>query len=160
MRLNLDQQVVDLYRNSRAAYHRGDIASAHEFYRRIRAEHGAELFWAVELPEIWRCVHPLGSVMGRAAYADFFCFYQGCYVGSTMDDERPTFTGPCVMLPRSAVLGPVVVGKNVWITAGTTIQARPGERVEIPDNVTVWPSGYGYAVKSTERIVKERFFSQ
>ena len=49
--------------------------------------HSVDLFYAIELPQIWSAEHPLGAVMGRAKYSNGFFFYQGCTVGGTKDKE-------------------------------------------------------------------------
>ena len=49
--------------------------------------HSVDLFYAIELPQIWSAEHPLGTVMGRASYSNGFFFYQGCTVGGTKGKE-------------------------------------------------------------------------
>lgn len=149
--LNLDQYAVDLYRNSRAAYHRGDIASAHEFYRRNRVENGVELFYEVELPENFRLVHPIGTVLGRATYGDYFVAYHGCGVGSDLDGNRPVLGRGVVLFPGAKVLGKSVIGDNVFIQANCVIQDST-----IPSNVIVDSDG---CMRSTaHRSVIKHFF--
>lgn len=165
--MTLDEECRGLYRASREAYLGGDVEKAEELYRRIRAEHGCELFYEVELPGMMRLVHPVGTVLGRATYADWLVVYQGVSVGSTVDGERPTFTGACVLFPGAKVLGNVTVGTNVWITAGTTVQSFGGQPVRVPDHSVVFPAVYvrgdgqhalGCGWSQTKRSVMHRFF--
>lgn len=157
--MTLDKECLALYRRSRELYLVGRQAEAMAYYRRIRAEHGCELFYEVDLPSEMKLVHPLGSVLGRAAYASHLVVYQGVSVGSTVDHERPVFTGPCVLFPHSGVIGPVTVGKNVWITAGNIVEALPGKPFTIPDNCLVVTTGDGRLYLETERSVVSTFFS-
>ncbi len=41
-----------------------------------------DLFYEVDLPEIFMLDHPLGSVMGRAKFGNYFAFSQNCTVGN------------------------------------------------------------------------------
>lgn len=71
-----------LYWVSHLAYLDGALSVAEKVYYLNKTLNCAELFYASELPEIWLCEHPLGSVMGRAKYGNYFFFYQGCTVGT------------------------------------------------------------------------------
>ena len=51
-----------------------------KFYYLNKIMNSVEMFYEVELPSVFCCDHPLGSVMGRARYSDFFYFSQGCTV--------------------------------------------------------------------------------
>ncbi len=131
--MRLDDELVLWFRKARSAYLAGDQSSADYWHRAIRREHGCELYPAVNLPEHLLLVHPLGTVLGRATYADYFCAYQNVGVGSDLDGNRPVFKGPCVMFPGSKVLGKTVIGANCFILANTVV-----ERVTVPDNSIVY----------------------
>lgn len=131
--MKLDDELVEMYRIARAAYELGDEEMAESYHRQMRREHGCELYPAVELPEHLMFVHPVGTVLGRATYADYFCAYQNVGVGSDLDGNRPVFKGPCVMFPGSKVLGKTVIGANCFILANTVV-----ERVTVPDNSIVF----------------------
>lgn len=72
---------IFLYWLSRYLFQRGKIQLADKVYYLNKIFNSVELFYEVRLPDIWSCEHPLGSVMGKASYGDFFLFYQGCTVG-------------------------------------------------------------------------------
>ena len=84
--------------------------------------HSVDLFYAIELPEVWSAEHPLGSVMGRAKYSDGFFFYQGCTVGGTRDKEGnlyyPKLEENVKMYANSSILGRCRIGRNAQIGAG------------------------------------------
>ena len=88
--------------------------------------HSVDLFYAIELPEIWSSEHPLGSVMGRASYSDGFFFYQGCTVGGTRDKEGnlyyPELEGNVRMYANSSILGRCHIGRNAQIGAGALVK--------------------------------------
>ena len=47
-----------------------------KLYALNKAMASVDLFYQVELPDIFTFDHPLGSVMGRASYSDYFTFSQ------------------------------------------------------------------------------------
>ena len=165
----LDDEVLAFYNNSRAAYNRGDISTAETWYRRLRAEHGVELFYEVELPQNIKFVHSIGSVLGRADYGEFLVVYHGCGVGSDVDGNRPKLGSGVVLFPGAKILGNATLGNNVWVTANTVVQ-----NCDVPDNSVVfggvtsneWVYGgepvttYEACVrwKLTTRSVKKQFF--
>jgi hypothetical protein len=53
---------------------------------------------------VFLLVHPLGTVLGRGNYSDFFVAYQRCGVGSN-NEVYPTFGKHVTLRPGSAVLG-------------------------------------------------------
>lgn len=158
----LDDECLRAYRRSRELYLVGRVDEAMELYRGIRRDHGCELFYEVDLPTEMRLVHPLGTVLGRATYADGLVAYQGVSVGSTVDGERPVFKGPCVLFPGARVIGNVTVGANVWVQSGVTIQTfSRWPVINIPDDRVVYscsgaPGGFSFA--PTKRSVMDQFF--
>jgi len=79
-----------------------------------KALHGCDIFYEVELPSIFLLVHPLGTVLGRANYSDYFVSYQRVGVGSN-HDVYPTFGQHVTLRPGAAVLGRCVVGNQCQI---------------------------------------------
>lgn len=86
-------------------------ANAEKIYYLNKALNSVELFYAVELPAIWNCEHPLGAVIGRASYGDYFCFYQNCNVGGNIGHDgklyHPQIGHHVLMYPFSRILGGV-----------------------------------------------------
>ena len=89
---------------------------------------GVGLFYAIELPEHWNCEHPLGSVMGRVQYGDYFFFYQGwAIVGN--HTNYPVLGDYVTMYLNSKVLGKSHIENNVIIGANAYVKDT-----DIPDN--------------------------
>ena len=88
--------------------------------------HSVDLFYAIELPQIWSGEHPLGTVMGRAKYSNGFFFYQGCTVGGTKDKEGyinyPVIEENVRMYSNSSILGNCHIGKGAQIGAGAIVK--------------------------------------
>ncbi len=49
--------------------------------------HSVDWFYAVDLPVHFLCEHPLGSVLGKASYGDYFLIYQGTTVGGSIKGD-------------------------------------------------------------------------
>lgn len=145
----LDNEVLDNYRYSRALWLAGDRDGALKYYRKNRAEHGCDLYYEVELPNFCRLIHPVGTVLGRATYSDYFVAYNNTSVGSTLDGVRPVIGCGVVLFPGARVLGDAVIGPNCFITANTVVQGR-----EIPANSVV----VGNEIVKTRRSVIGHFF--
>jgi serine O-acetyltransferase len=119
--LHGDQYAMWLYFLSNTLYRQGgDAAVCAKLFLLNKALHGCDIFYEVALPDIFLLVHPLGTVLGRGAYSDYFVAYQRCGVGSN-HDIYPTF-GPHVTLrPGAAVLGQSTIGSHCQIAAETLV---------------------------------------
>lgn len=63
-----------LYQLSHYEYIRGNTTIADKVYSLNKMLHGVDLFYEISLPKHWSCEHPVGTVMGRAKYGDYFSF--------------------------------------------------------------------------------------
>jgi serine O-acetyltransferase len=88
-----------------------------------KALHGCDIFYEVELPSVFLLVHPLGTVIGRGQYRDYFIVYQRCGIGSN-HDVYPTFGEHVTLHPGSAVLGRSNIGTNCAIAAESLLIDR------------------------------------
>lgn len=87
--------------------------------------HSVDLFYAIELPDVWSAEHPLGSVMGRAQYSNGLFFYHGCTVGGTGKDGKlnyPVLEENVLMCSNSSILGRCHIGRNAKIGAGALVK--------------------------------------
>lgn len=88
-----------------------------------KALHGCDIFYEVELPAVFLLVHPLGTVLGRGQYKDYFIAYQRVGVGSN-HDIYPTLGSHLTLRPGSAVLGRCTVGSHCTIAAESLLLDR------------------------------------
>lgn len=121
-----------LYQVSHILYTEGYSGVADKVYYLNKMLNSVDLFYAIDLPEHWNCEHPVGSVMGRASYGDFFFFYQGCTVGGN-HTNYPILGNNVTMMSNSKVLGKSKIGNNVIIAANTYIKDT-----NIPDDSMVF----------------------
>ena len=119
------QWMTLLYYLSRELYLRKSNLCDKVYYLN-KIMHSVDLFYAIELPQIWSAEHPLGTVMGRAKYSNGFFFYQGCTVGGTKDKEGniyyPVLEENVRMYSNSSILGRCRIGKGAQIGAGAIVK--------------------------------------
>ena len=98
--------------------------------------HGIDWYHQIELPIHFLAEHPLGSVLGRAKYGDYFFVYQGTTVGGNRKDGilcYPQIGNNVIMYANSSIIGDSKIGDNVIISANTTIMNEI-----VPDNCLVF----------------------
>jgi serine O-acetyltransferase len=148
-----DQYAMLLYLVANTAYRKQQRTLAAQAYALNKALHGLDAFYEVELPPVFAFQHPVGTVLGRARYGDYFFVYQRCSVGSSIDGHYPQFGEGVVMFGGSAVIGDVTVGSNVWLSINTTLLDG-----RVPDNSVVFGATPNITIKPTRRDVRRDMF--
>lgn len=128
--LHGDQYAMFLYLLSNEAFLQGggDRRLCAKLFLLNKQLHGIDAFYEVELPSIFLFVHPLGTVLGRGKYSDYFLVYQRCGIGSNRD-IYPTLDSFVTLRPGSAVLGDAHIGRNCTIAAESLILGS-----DLPEN--------------------------
>ena len=130
----------------------GNMELADKAYALNKALHAIDAYHEVELPEVFFFQHPLGTVLGRAHYGNYFMVYQRCSVGAK-DQVYPTIGEGVVMFGGSAIIGDCTIGNNVWLSSGTTVLGQ-----DVPDDSVVFGQSPNIAIKPTQRnIVRDLF---
>ena len=93
---------------------------------------GVDLFYAIELPNIFGVEHPVGAVMGRAKYSNYFWFYQHTTVGGNKE-RYPEIGEKVVLFANATIIGNSKIGSNCLISANTYIKDEC-----VPDNTIVY----------------------
>jgi len=150
--LHSDQYSMYLYMLANH-HHRtgGDPRLATKLYYLNKALHGCDVFYTSQLPDVFLLVHPVGSVIGRATFANDLVIYQGCTVGCLNDGVFPTFEGPAILYAHSSVLGHCRIGRNVCIAASVSVV-----NTDIPNDVVVLGSYPNYEFRPNRRAFSER----
>ena len=99
-----------------------------------KALNAFDLYYEIELPDIFMLDHPVGSVMGRAKYGNWFSFSQNCVVGNNKG-VFPTIGEHVNMLSNSKIIGNSIIGNNVIMSANSYVKDE-----DIPDNTIVFGS--------------------
>jgi len=115
-----------------------------KIYYLNRMLNGCDLFYEVNLPDIFFLEHPLGSVIGRGQFDNYFSFSQGCTVGNNKG-IFPVFDEKVKMMSNSKVLGACSIGSNVIIAANTYIKDT-----NIPNNTIVFGISPDLILKKNE----------
>ena len=154
--LQSDHYCAFIYLLSNTAYKAGETAMATKLFLINKYLHGLDLYFSVELPEVFMLVHPVGSVIGNASYGNFFVAYQNCTIGSTVKNGKyiyPVFGENVTMYARSVVIGNCEVGSNVVIGANSFILNS-----KIPSNSIVTGVYPELVVNQKEKIASPFFF--
>ena len=130
---------------------------AEKLYLLNKILNSVDLFYGIELPNIWGAEHPLGSVMGRAKYNDYFFFYQGCTVGGS-GGFYPVLGRNVTMYSNSKILGKSFVGDNVIISANSYVinETIPSNCIVFGQspNLTIKAKPEGFIIEKTSHIWK------
>lgn len=117
-----DQYCMYLYMLANSIHKNGgDAQLSTKLYYLNKALHSVDIYFTTKLPEIFLLVHPIGTIIGRGDFSDFFIAYQGCTVGCLNEGIFPTFKGKTIMYANSTVLGNSIIGDNVCFAADTTV---------------------------------------
>lgn len=100
-----------------------------------------DLYYEIALPDIFMLDHPVGSVMGRATYGNYFSFGQNCSVGNNKG-IFPAIGEYVKMSANSMILGNSNIGDNVTIAAGACVKDQ-----DIPQNSLVFGSSPNLIIK-------------
>jgi len=139
-----------LYWLSHEVYVCGYTKIADKIYYLNKMLNAANLFYAIELPSIWSCEHPVGSVMGRAKYNDYFLFYQGYTVGGNRKGnklEYPVIGSYVTMYSNSKILGDSYIGNNVILAANSYVINET-----VPDNSIVFGQSPNLVIKKNLKM--------
>jgi len=119
--LHADQYSMFLYIVCNTLYKNGsDIRLCTKICQLNKYLHGIDAFYEIELPNIFLFVHPLGTVLGRGTYADYFLVYQRCGIGSN-HDVYPEMREFVTLRPGSSILGNCFVEENCTIASDSLL---------------------------------------
>ena len=152
--LNSDQYAMFLYYLANTIWKEEENEElASKVYYLNKYLHGIDVFYEVRLPDIFLLVHPLGTVLGRAEYSDYFVAYQQVTVGGDKDLKYPRLEEGVAMYAGSSLIGNCKVGKNCLISIGTTVMGT-----DVPSDTVVFGKYPELASKKTSKSVIERYF--
>ena len=137
------QYTVFLYYYSNSVFKAdaGNARLADKIYYLNKIMNACDLFYEVDLPEVFMLDHPLGSVMGRAKFGNYFAFSQNCTVGNN-NNIFPQIGEYVTMTANSMILGNSKIGDNVIIGAGACVKDQ-----DVPDNSIVFGSSPNLIIK-------------
>ena len=113
-----------------------------------------DAFYEVDLPDIFRFIHPVGTVLGRGKYSDYFLAYQRVTVGGNMQLEYPVLGKGVIMYGGSAVIGKCNIGDGCLLAFGTVVKDQ-----DIPSNTTVAGKDSGISCEKPRKNPVELYFN-
>jgi serine O-acetyltransferase len=119
-----------------------NILLADKLYYLNKVLNGCDLFHQVELPDIFFLDHPVGSVMGRAQYDNYFSFSQNCTVGNN-NGIYPVIGKNVRMCANSMILGNCRISDNVTLGANACVKDE-----NVPENSIVFGASPNLIIKS------------
>ena len=137
------QYTIFLYYLSNSIFKKdkNDSKLAGRVYYLNKIMNSCDLFYEIELPDIFMLDHPVGSVMGRARYGDYFSFGQNCTVGNNKG-IYPVIGNNVRMTANTMIIGNSHIGNNVILGTGACIKDQ-----DIPDNSMVFGNSPNLIIK-------------
>ncbi len=150
-----DQYAAFLYFLSNSIWTKKlDSHAATKIYSLNKALHGLDVFYEVQLPDIFYFSHPVGAVLGRAKYSNYLVISQGVTIGGDKDLVYPKIGEGTYLYSHSAIVGQCKTGNNNLISIGTIVRTT-----DTPDNVIVYNHRGGVKFKQVEWSVRSRYFT-
>ena len=129
------QSSIFLYYFSNSIYNtykESQIGLANKIYYLNKSLNGFDLLYSVKMPKVFFLDHPVGSVMGKAKYGEYFSFSQNCTVGNNKG-IYPKIGRHVKMMSSSKIIGNCNVGDHVTLSANSYIKD-----VSVPSNTIVF----------------------
>lgn len=112
--------------------HEGAVTLCDKLYGLNKVINAVDLFYEVQLPDVFFMDHPVGTVLGRATYGRFFSFAQNNTVGNNRD-VYPVFGHHVSLFSGASVVGRCHIGNHVLISAGAYVKDQ-----DVPDHSLVF----------------------
>jgi serine O-acetyltransferase len=88
-----------------------------------KALNGIDLFYEIDMPEIFFIGHSVGIVLAKASYANYLVLYQNCTVGKN-HGAAPVLEEGVVLYPNSAAIGRGVIRTGSVVSQGVSVINR------------------------------------
>ncbi len=116
--------------------------------------HAFECMYDTQLPNIFFLSHTVGTVLGKATYADFLVISQGCTVG-VHHDHYPILEKGVALAANVSVIGKCRLGKRVSVGSNTSIFQR-----DLPDDTTAYTNVQGQlSIITATQSYAQKFFN-
>ena len=112
--------------------HQGRCNLCDKIYNLSKMISSADIYYEIDLPPVFMLDHPVGTVLGRARYGNYFSFSQNCTVGNNKG-IYPKFGDFVTLHANSVIVGNCEIGSNVIISANTYVKDQ-----HIPSNSLVF----------------------
>jgi serine O-acetyltransferase len=118
-----------------------------------KALNGIDLFYEIEMPEVFFIGHSVGIVLAKATYGNYLVLYQNSTVGKN-HGVAPVIGEGVVMYANTAIIGRCTVGDGSVLSQGTGVVNR-----DVPGQCSVYAGEGGALVfKPSKRDVLDDIF--
>lgn len=152
--LNSSQYCIYLYYLSNTIWrNERDAAVPTRLFCLNKTLNAIDLFYEIEMPDIFFIGHSVGIVLAKATYGNYLVLYQNSTVGKN-HGVAPVIGDGVVMYPNTAIIGRCKVADGTVLSQGTSVINR-----DTPGNCVAYPGDQGSLVfKSTKRAILEDIF--
>ena len=113
---------------------------------------GLDLFYEINLPDIFLIGHSTGIVFAKATYSNYLMVHQNVTVGKN-HGVAPVLEEGVLLYPNAAVIGACHIGKGAVIAQGVSVINQ-----DIAANSLVFGAGQALIQKPAKRRIIEDFF--
>jgi serine O-acetyltransferase len=132
----------------------GGLNDAKRVFLLNKALNGIDLFYEIQMPDVFVLGHTVGMVFAKATYGSHCVFHQGCTVGRDRED-RPILERGVVLYPNSSVIGSCRVRENTVLAPGVQLVNR-----DTPGNCIVFLGEKGQPFfKPVKEYYADRYLS-
>ena len=118
----------------------GERALCSKLFGLNKALNGIDLFYEIEMPEVFFIGHSVGIVFAKATYGNHLVVYQNSTVGKN-HGVAPVLGQGVVMYPNTAIVGRCQVGDGTVLAQGTSLV-----NADTPGRCTVFGASTGAGV--------------
>ncbi|RZT30824.1 LbetaH domain-containing protein [Cupriavidus agavae] len=132
---------------------KGDLNVATKLFLLNKALNAIDMFYEVELPEVFLIGHSVGIVLAKATYGNYLVLYQNSTVGKN-HGVAPVIGDGVVMYPNTAIIGRSHVRDGSVVAQGVSVVNR-----DTPGNCLVYSGQAGDLLckPARERAAEEYF---
>lgn len=112
-----------------------------------------EIFYEVEMPDIFFLQHPVGTVLGRCKYSDYLLVWQRASTGADMELNYPRLGEGVVIFGNASIIGDCDIGNNCWISYGATVMD-----INMPSGSVAFGQSPNNVIRPTSRSVVDHYF--
>ncbi len=149
-----DQYAMFVWFCSNEAWRAGDLALAADLFLLNKGLNGIVCMWDTALPTVFLWIHTVGTMLGKAAYGEYFVAYQNVTVG-TDRGERPEFGAGTILFAGAKVVGGARIGARSLVSLNAVVI---DERIP-PDSIVAGNSPK-LTVKTRKRWLYPDYFRE
>jgi serine O-acetyltransferase len=131
----------------------GDTEVCTKLFLLNKSLNGIDLFYEIEMPEVFFIGHSVGIVLAKATYGNYLVLYQNSTVGKN-HGVAPVIGDGVVMYPNTAIIGRCQVRDGTILSQGTGLINQ-----DSPGHCVVFAGAMGKPLfKPAKRVVLEDIF--